>query len=44
MLRAGQPLPDVVVWDVDRSTVSLRDLGRGDAILLVFYLFDWSGT
>ena len=44
MLRAGEPLPDAMVWDLDRSRVSLRELGRGDAVLLLFYLFDWSGT
>ena len=44
MLQPGDPLPDVTVLDLERKPVRLRSLVEDGPILLLFYLFDWSGT
>ena len=44
MLATGDPLPSVTLFDLDRRPVALSDLHLDGPILLVFYLFDWSGT
>jgi len=44
VLEAGDPIPDVQVWLAPREAVSLRDLVSEGAVLVLFYLFDWSGT
>ena len=44
MLAPGDSCPDLMVWRAPREAVSLRDLGGGGATLLLFYLFDWTGT
>ena len=44
MLAPGDSVPDLTDWRAPRDAVSLRDLGRGGATLLLFYLFDWTGT
>ena len=44
MLRPGDPCPDVLVWTAPRESASVRGLGGGGATLLLFYLFDWTGT
>ena len=44
MLAAGDPVPDVDVWLAPREGVPLHDLVSEGAILVLFYLFDWSGT
>jgi hypothetical protein len=44
VLGAGDPCPDVTVWRAPREAVSTRALGEGGATLLLFYLFDWTGT
>jgi hypothetical protein len=44
VLAPGDPCPDVVVWRAPREGVSTRALGGGGATLLLFYLFDWTGT
>ena len=45
MIAAGEPLPDVDVWIAPRERVPLRELAPpGEALLFLFYLFDWSST
>ncbi len=45
MICVGDAVPDVEVWLSAREPVRIRDLGpRGEAVLLLFYLFDWSST
>jgi peroxiredoxin len=44
VLAAGDRIPDVDVWLAPREGVSLHDLVSASAILVLFYLFDWSGT
>ena len=44
MLEAGEQLPDVTVFDLERQPVRLRSLVDDGPVLLVFYLFDWSAT
>ena len=42
MLAAGDRIPEVDVWLAPREGVSLHDLVSEGAILVLFYLFDWS--
>jgi peroxiredoxin len=44
VLAMGDRIPDVDVWLAPREGVSLQDLVSEGAILVLFYLFDWSGT
>ncbi len=44
MLEPGDQIPDAQVWLAPRESISLRDLVEEGPVLLVFYLFDWSGT
>jgi hypothetical protein len=44
VLAPGDPCPDVQVWRAPRDSVSTLELGGGGATLLLFYLFDWTGT
>ncbi len=44
MLAAGDRIPDAQVWLAPRESISLRELVEEGPVLLVFYLFDWSGT
>jgi peroxiredoxin len=44
VIGVGDALPDVEVMNLDRSTVSLRELAAAGPILLLFYRFDWSST
>ena len=41
MLAAGDPLPDLTLFGIDAEPVSLLSLG---AVLIAFYLYDWTGT
>ena len=41
MLATGDRLPDVTLFGVDAEPVALRSLG---AVLIAFYLYDWTGT
>ncbi|HEY0386809.1 MAG TPA: hypothetical protein VGC71_00055 [Gaiellales bacterium] len=41
MLAPGDRLPDLTLFGVDAEPVSLATLG---AVLVVFYLYDWTGT
>ncbi len=45
MIGVGEPAPNVEVWLAPNHPVRLHDLAPpGEALLLVFYLFDWSAT
>jgi hypothetical protein len=44
MLAMGEQIPDVQVWMGPREPINLRDLAREKPLLLLYYLFDWSGT
>jgi hypothetical protein len=44
MLAVGDRIPDVEVWIAPRERVSLRELAADKPLLLLYYLFDWSGT
>jgi peroxiredoxin len=41
MLAPGDRIPDVTLYGTDGSPVSLRSYG---AMLIAFYLYDWTGT
>lgn len=45
MIAVGSRAPDAHVWLAPRERVRLHELtAPGEAILLLFYLFDWSAT
>jgi hypothetical protein len=44
LLDVGDPIPEAQVWLAPREGLSLRDLVEEGPILVLFYLFDWSGT
>jgi peroxiredoxin len=44
VLGVGERIPDVTLRTPTRGHVRLRELGAGGAVLLVFYLFDFSST
>jgi peroxiredoxin len=44
VLQVGDRIPDVKVWLAPRESVSVHDLVSQGPILVLFYLFDWSGT
>ena len=45
MIGVGERAPDARVWLAPREPVRLHELAApGEAILLLFYLFDWSST
>ncbi len=44
MLDVGERVPEATVWLETRDRVSLGELASGEAVLLLFYLFDWSAT
>ena len=44
MLDVGDAIPEAKVWLAPRESLSLGELVEDGPILLLFYLFDWSGT
>ncbi|HEX2292328.1 MAG TPA: hypothetical protein VHH55_03390 [Gaiellaceae bacterium] len=44
MLEVGDRIPDVHAWLAPREAVSFHDLVSEGPVLVLFYLFDWSGT
>jgi len=44
VLEVGDRIPDAQIWLAPRESISLRDLVEEGPVLLLFYLFDWSGT
>jgi hypothetical protein len=41
MLSPGDRLPDLTLFGIDAEPVPLLSLG---AVLIAFYLYDWTGT
>jgi peroxiredoxin len=44
LIAVGERAPDATVWLAPRETAALSELLRESAVLLLFYLFDWSST
>jgi hypothetical protein len=45
VIAVGERAPNPEVWLAPREPARLHDLAPpGEAILLLFYLFDWSST
>ena len=44
MIEVGEPVPEARVWLTPRDDAELRELSERSPCLLLFYLFDWSGT
>jgi peroxiredoxin len=44
VLAVGDSIPDAQVWLAPREPISLRELVEDGPVLILFYLFDWSGT
>jgi len=44
VLAVGDRVPAVSLWTTPRERVSLAELHADRAVLLLFYLFDWSST
>jgi hypothetical protein len=44
MLAVGDRVPSARVWTTPQESATIDELVADRAILLVFYLFDWSGT
>jgi hypothetical protein len=44
VLEVGDPIPDAKVWLAPRESVPVRELVAEGPVLVLFYLFDWSGT
>jgi hypothetical protein len=40
----GEPVPDVDVWLTADERITTRGLLERGPYLLLFYLFDWTGT
>jgi hypothetical protein len=44
VLGVGDPIPEAKIWLAPREALSLRDFVEEGQVLVLFYLFDWSGT
>jgi peroxiredoxin len=44
VLAPGDRIPDAHVWLAPRESISLPELVEEGPVLVLFYLFDWSGT
>jgi peroxiredoxin len=44
VLAVGDAIPDAKLWLAPRESISLRELVEEGPVLVLFYLFDWSGT
>jgi peroxiredoxin len=44
VLEVGDRIPDAQVWLAPRESLALTELVEEGAVLVLFYLFDWSGT
>jgi peroxiredoxin len=44
MLEVGARIPDARVWTTPQENATLHEIVGDGAILLLFYLFDWSST
>lgn len=44
MIGVGETIPDATVWLGPQERLSLREIAADGAVLLLFYLFDWTST
>ena len=44
MLAVGDRIPDARVWTTPNASATLHEIAAEGAMLLLFYLFDWSAT
>ena len=44
MLNVGDPIPRARVWTTPQESATLHEIVGDRAMLLLFYLFDWSST
>jgi hypothetical protein len=44
VLATGDPIPTARVWTTPQEDATLAEIVGDGAILLLFYLFDWSAT
>ena len=44
MIGAGQRAPDVTVWRTTKERVTTGQLAQEGPYILLFYIFDWTGT
>jgi hypothetical protein len=44
VLGVGDSIPEAKIWLAPREALSLGDLVEEGPVLVLFYLFDWSGT
>ena len=44
MIGAGERIPDAKVWTTPNESAGLVEIAAEGALLLLFYLFDWSST
>ena len=44
MLAVGDRIPDARVWTTPNASATLHEIAGEGPMLLLFYLFDWSGT
>jgi hypothetical protein len=44
VIAVGSGVPDARVWTAPNESHALAELVAGRSALVLFYLFDWSGT
>jgi hypothetical protein len=44
VLEVGDRIPNAQVWLAPRESLSFDELIEEQPVLVLFYLFDWSGT
>ena len=44
MVAPGDRIPDATVWTTPNEKARLTEIAAEGAMLLLFYLFDWSST
>jgi hypothetical protein len=44
MLKAGEHVSEATVWTAPNERRTIAEIAAEGAILLLFYLFDWSST
>jgi hypothetical protein len=44
VIGVGERIPDAKVWTTPNERAGLVEIAGEGAILLLFYLFDWSAT
>jgi peroxiredoxin len=44
VLQVGDRIPEAQVWLAPRESLALHELVEEGPVLVLFYLFDWSGT